>query len=157
MLKIDVLGMGRLSLKYLATDFNGTLAVDGKLIPGVAARLDALSKKLMIHVVTSDTHDSARIELRDVNCKLHVVSGARQDFQKHLLIKELGADGTVSIGNGQNDRRMLKTARLGICIIEREGASAGAMAAADICVSSIADALDMLLHTDRLKATLRLA
>ena len=40
MIEIDVPGYGRLSLSHLVLDYNGTLAVDGELLPGVAPVLN---------------------------------------------------------------------------------------------------------------------
>ena len=51
-------------LRHLYLDFNGTLAKDGRLRPGVAARLRKLAKRLKITVVTSDTFGTARRILR---------------------------------------------------------------------------------------------
>jgi soluble P-type ATPase len=50
---------------------------------------------------------------------------------------------------------MLHAARLGIAVIEGEGAAAQAVMAAAIVVRSIADAFDLLLNPTRCKATLR--
>jgi soluble P-type ATPase len=51
---------------------------------------------------------------------------------------------------------MLKQAALGIAVIQTEGAATAALLAAEIITPGIFDALDLLLHPDRLKATLRL-
>jgi soluble P-type ATPase len=40
----------------LVTDVNGTLAVDGILIDGLAKRLTSLRDRLEIHMLTADTH-----------------------------------------------------------------------------------------------------
>jgi soluble P-type ATPase len=36
MIALDIPGFGALRLEHLAVDFNGTLAIDGKLLPGVS-------------------------------------------------------------------------------------------------------------------------
>jgi len=55
MISIDIPGYKTLRLKYLVLDYNGTLAVDGLLLPGVVKQLNALSERLKVHVVTADT------------------------------------------------------------------------------------------------------
>ena len=55
MIEIEIPGFKKLQLKYLVMDYNGTLAIDGKLIEGVENRLYALADHLEIHVITADT------------------------------------------------------------------------------------------------------
>jgi soluble P-type ATPase len=59
------------------------------------------------------------------------------------------------VGNGRNDRLMLKAAALGIAVLQKEGAAASALAAADLVLPNITDALDALEHPLRLIASLR--
>jgi len=61
----------------------------------------------------------------------------------------------VALGNGNNDRRMLKAAGVGIAVSEGEGCAVDAITSADILVNGAMDALNLLLNTKRLKATLR--
>ena len=61
----------------------------------------------------------------------------------------------VAAGNGRNDRLMLKDSALGIVVIQTEGTAVEALSAADLVVPGILEALDLLLHRRRLKATLR--
>ena len=70
-------------------------------------------------------------------------------------MKKLGAGSVVAFGNGNNDRRMLKIAKIGIAVSEGEGCSVDALMAANIHVRSAIDGLDLLLNPKRLKATLR--
>ena len=63
MLQIDIPGLGSLQLKHMICDYNGTLAVDGRLIDGVAERLEVLGCKLAMHVVTGDTFGISYREL----------------------------------------------------------------------------------------------
>jgi soluble P-type ATPase len=86
---------------------------------------------------------------------LKIVPAAGQAEAKRRFVESLGAEGVVAIGNGRNDRRMLEAARLGIAVIQGEGAAAGTVAAADLVVPTIADALDLLAHPLRLVASLR--
>ena len=61
----------------------------------------------------------------------------------------------VTIGNGFNDIQMSGVADLSICVIGKEGCCGALLAHCDVVVTSIHDALDLLLKTHRLRATLR--
>lgn len=154
-LKIDVPGFGRLRIGHLVLDFNGTLAMDGRLLPGVRSRLRRLARLMTIHVLTADTFGSARRELADAPCALVILGARGQDAAKARYVRALGKTGVVCVGNGRNDRAMLRAARLGIAVIQGECASTQALGAADVVAHSVIDALDLLLESRRLVATLR--
>jgi P-type E1-E2 ATPase len=154
-INIDVPGFGPLQLEHLVLDFNGTLAVDGELLPRVAERLGALGSRLSIHVLTADTHGTAARALAGVACSLAIAPPSGQAEAKRRFVEALGAEHVVAIGNGRNDRLMLEAARVGIAVVQAEGGSPHALAAADLVVPTIADALDLLVHPLRLVATLR--
>jgi P-type E1-E2 ATPase len=155
MIALDVPGFGALRLEHLAVDFNGTLAIDGKLLPGVSERLRTLSTGLAIHVVTADTHGTAARSLAGFPCSLEVLPVSGQAEAKRRFVVALGADRVVAIGNGRNDRLMLAAAGLGIAVVQAEGAAAATLAAGDLVAPTIADALDLLIHPLRLLASLR--
>lgn len=155
MISQTIPGFGALRLEHLVLDFNGTLAVDGRLLPGVRPRLRRLARLLRVHVVTADTFGSARRELADLPCKLVIADPRRQDRVKLRYVNALGRGGTACIGNGRNDRAMLRAARIGIAVVQGEGASAEALRAADLVAPSILEALDLLLKPKRLVASLR--
>jgi soluble P-type ATPase len=154
-LAIAIPGRDALQLEHLVLDFNGTLGCDGALIAGVTERLDELSRRLTIHVVTADTFGNAAAALAGLPCELAILPVENQDARKLAYIERLGCDQTVCIGNGRNDRRMLKAAALGIAVIQREAASSETLIAADVVATHILDALDLLTHPARLVATLR--
>lgn len=156
MVKVEIPGYGLLEFEHFVTDFSGTLSEDGGVLPGVREKLNELSSKLKIHVLTSDTFGRAEKELKGVNCILHVLKGEGHVFQKEKYILNLGADTVVALGNGNNDVNMLRTAKLGICVCLKEGCSVEALTASKIFVLSPADAIDLLLYTKRLIATLRI-
>ena len=72
------------------------------------------------------------------------------------MITRLGRQATVCVGNGRNDRLMLKEAALGIAVMLDEGIAAEALLAADVVCRDILSALALLLHPLRLVATLRI-
>ena len=155
MIRIDIPGFGQLSLKYLVSDFTGTLSEDGKLLPGVKARLNQIAKKLDIFILTSDTFGTAEKELKEVDCKVQILSNKNVDVQKEKFVRKLGKESVVAIGNGNNDRKMVGIARLGIIVTVAEGSAVSALTAADVSVKNPIDALDLLLRPKRCKATLR--
>lgn len=155
MLQIQVPGFGRLELAHLVLDYNGTLAGDGELLPGVAERLADLSGALSIHVVTADTFGTVRERLADLPSSVTVLAAEGQAEAKRALVESLGAPGCACIGNGRNDRLMLAAAGLGIAVVQLEGAAGQTLQAADVVAPSIRDALDLLRFPRRLVATLR--
>ena len=156
MFTIEIPGYGKLELEHFVTDFSGTLSEDGHLLAGVKDRLNDLSDLLNIHVLTSDTFGRAKEELKDVQCILHVLEGGNHVIQKEKYVNKLSADRVVALGNGNNDVRMLRAAKLGIAVCLREGCSQEAIDASKIFVLSPIDAFDLFLKPKRLIATLRI-
>ena len=155
MIELEIPGFGAIKLEHLVSDFTGTLSFNGKLIPGVKEKLNALADLLTIHVLTSDTFGSAKAELSDVKCDVHILEGEFHDLQKEEYIEKLGTISVVAFGNGNNDRKMLRVARIGIAVTEGEGCAVDILMAGDIHVTGIINGLDLLLNTKRLTATLR--
>ena len=156
MLEIDIPGFAALKLEHLVCDFTGTLSVDGRLLPGVRELFEELSTVLTIHVVTADTFGRAQAELTDCPCTVTVLAGQDLDIQKERYVQNLNAELVVAIGNGANDRRMLKVSHLSIAVIESEGCAVDAVLNAKILARSIQEALSLLLNPQRIIATLRL-
>jgi soluble P-type ATPase len=67
----------------------------------------------------------------------------------------LGSEKVIAIGNGRNDMPMMEIAGLAIAVIGPEGAAGEMLRIADAVVRDIHDALDLVTHPLRLKATLR--
>ncbi|NPB09779.1 MAG: HAD hydrolase family protein [Thermodesulfobacteria bacterium] len=156
MFELKIPGAGTLRLKHLVFDFNGTLAVDGHIRPGVREKLRELARDLEIHVITADTFGKAKLALEDVPCRLTILpSDEPHDEAKFKYVQELGPQQVAAIGNGRNDVLMLEEAALGIAVLLEEGTAREALLAADILVRDPLDALDLFLNPLRLKATLR--
>ena len=155
MIQIDIPDFGMLSICYLVLDFNGTLACDGDLLPGVESKLRAISEKIDIHVVTADTFGKVRNAMNEIPCDVVVLPKNDQAQRKFDFISELGVNKVVAIGNGRNDRLMISEAALGIAVILQEGASRETVNSADILCSDICAALDLLVNPLRIVATLR--
>jgi P-type E1-E2 ATPase len=143
---------GPREFQHVVLDFTGTLSVDGALIPGVGRRLQALSDQLELTVLTADTFGTARGALEGLPVAVRIIADGHE---KAEIVASIGAQATVAIGNGRNDIPMVQAASLGIAILGPEGAPGALLMSADVVVSDVRDALDLLLNPLRLKATLR--
>jgi len=155
MIEIDIPDFGKLYLSHLILDYNGTMACDGKLLPGVKEKIEQLADKLIVHVITADTFGFVKTQLTELPCKIVILTEGNQDIQKMEYVESLGVESCISIGNGRNDGKMLKVSVLGIAVILEEGASTETLLSSDIVTSDINSALNLLLNPLRLKATLR--
>ncbi len=155
MLRVSIPGADPLQVEHLVLDYNGTLALDGMLLDGVRGKLHRLSEYLKIHIVTADTFGSVRAQFEDEHFRVHILGPGEQDKQKRDYIWLLGPDNAIAIGNGRNDTLMFEEAALGMAVLGREGLSLRAVFIADLVFPSIIDALDALLDTRRLVASLR--
>ncbi len=155
MIRIEIPGMEPFEIKYLVMDYNGTLAIGGNLIEGVASRFKTLKETMELHVLTADTFGKAAEQLEKLPVHLHIISQDRQSEQKAQYVRQLGCDSVICIGNGQNDTKMLQACRLSFALIQAEGAAVTTLTSANVVYSSIIDALDSLIYLRRLYATLR--
>ena len=155
MIEITIPGYKNFRFEHLVLDFNGTLAFDGYLLPGVKEQLQVLSEHLSIHVVTADTFGIAGTELEGIKCKLTVLSEVDQANGKFDYLKQIGVGSSVCIGNGRNDQLILKEAALGIVVILDEAAARETLLVADVVCPTIISALELLSNPLRLVATLR--
>lgn len=156
MVELEIPQFGKVELKFLVMDYNGTLAVDGQLHSSVTNRVQELAVKLQLFVLTADTFGTVREQLKDLPVEVVVLQSSDGQLKaKEEFIRNLGVAQTAAIGNGRNDQLMLASARVGVAVVLREGASTETLASADIVVREIEDALDLFLHPLRLTATLR--
>jgi len=127
----------------------------GPLLQGVESALHELSRSLRIHILTGDTFGLARTALIKTPWDPIILPTEDQAGEKLRYVEKLGGERCVAIGNGRNDRLMLKAAALGIAVMQQEGAAVEAVLAADVVVPDIGAAFGLLLQTRRLIATLR--
>jgi len=155
MLEIIIPGRGRFTPEVLVLDYNGTLALDGFLLDQVKEKITALAQSLEIHIVTSDTFGSVTAQCRDLPVQIKVLETPDHTREKADYLDQFENQTVVAIGNGANDQLMLKKATLGIVVLGSEGCAGASLAAANILVKDIRDALDLFSHPQRLIATLR--
>ena len=154
MLTIKIPGREEMVLSHLILDYNGTIAEDGCIIEGISHRLEELGRSLEIYVITADTHGTAAKRCEGLPLAVKTFPTTEVGRIKASEVRKL-TGGVVTIGNGFNDIGMSDAADLSICVIGREGCCGALLTHCDIVVTSIHDALDLLLKTDRLRATLR--
>lgn len=155
MIEINIPGRSPLRLEHLVTDVNGTLAVDGQLIPGVAKQIGALSDRLTIHLLTADTHGRQALIDQQLNLTAVRIQPGNEAEQKAEYVRQLGADSVAALGQGANDALMLDAAALGICVMAQEGVAVETLSASDLLLPNITAALELLDKPLRLIATLR--
>jgi P-type E1-E2 ATPase len=155
MIEIEIPGAGAFQFKHLVLDVNGTIAKDGRLIDGVAELLKELRAKLDIHMITADTHGGLETINKRLGFPAVLIPPHDQLKAKLDYIERLGAGAVFAVGNGANDAEMLNRAALGVAVIGPEGAAVETLIKADVVVSDIREALELLLYPKRLAATLR--
>ena len=156
MFSLAIPGWGQLDLQHLVLDYNGTLALDGALIPGVAEQLRAIHQLgVQLHVITADTNGTVVRACQGLPVDVHVHHGDAVALDKQRLVEQLGGNHTACVGNGRNDLLMFQAGALSICVLGGEGAFCPALAACHLAVTTITDALDLFLKPHRLRASLR--
>ena len=80
-------------------------------------QVGALAAHLTVHILTADTFGTVQGQVAGWPCRVEVIPRNREAEAKVSYIQSLGADKTAAVGNGRNDRLMLKDAGLGIVVI----------------------------------------
>lgn len=155
MIELNIPGRGVIKLEHLVCDVNGTLAVDGRPIEGVAKALRAMRSLLEVHLLTADTHANQNALESQLGLQASRITPGNEADQKGEYVLRLGAQRVVAIGQGANDAQMLKEAAIGICLLSPEGLAVETFLAADVLVSDFHAALELLDKPLRLVATLR--
>jgi len=136
-------------------DVNGTLAIDGRLMAGVAEKISSLRDQLTIHLLTADTHGRQTIIDRQLGLTAIRIRPGAESRQKAEYIRRLGSERVAAIGQGANDAEMLAVARLGICVMSLEGAAKETLLASDLIAPTILSALELFEKPMRIVASLR--
>ncbi len=142
-------------LQHLVLDMNGTLTVDGLLPEGVSQRIEKLKNEMDIYLLTADTFGTGAKVAQELGIKMFTVSSDHGTKDKADFVSSFELSEVVAVGNGNNDVEMFKLARLSIVVIGEEGCSIATLTNADIAVTHINHALDLLINELRLIATLR--
>jgi soluble P-type ATPase len=152
MIRLDIPSRGMIELHHAVFDINGTLAIDGRAVPGIADRLKKLAEQLSLHALTAGTHGNMAELERSLGLSIQLIGNGEE---KAHYVEQLGPAHVIAFGNGMNDVGMLRLAAIGVAVLAEEGTALGTLHAADVLARSPLDALDLVLHPIRLVATLR--
>ena len=155
MIKFDIPGLGEYNLEHLVMDVNGTLAVDGQLIDGVAEKVSVLRDRSTIHLLTTDTHGRQVVIDQQLGLTAIRIAPGGEDSQKAEYVRKLRSESVAAIGQGANDAGMLAIARLGICVMSLEGVARETLLASDLIAPTIISAFELLEKPLRIVASLR--
>jgi P-type E1-E2 ATPase len=155
MIKFSIPGRGDYELEHLVMDVNGTLAIDGQLMDGVAEKIASLRDKLTIHLLTADTHGKQAVINQQLGLTAVRIAQGGESLQKADYVRKLGSEKVAAIGQGANDAEMLEAAQLGICVMSVEGVAKETLVAADLIAPTILSALELFEKPLRIIASLR--
>lgn len=79
-------------------DYNGTLALDGQLCPGVEPLLAQLAQDLCVHVLTADTHGSVAQRLAYLPYAVHLLVTGDESQAKLRYVRGLGVQAASAAG-----------------------------------------------------------
>ncbi len=155
MIEIMIPGRGRIEIRNIVFDVNGTIATDGNINKATKRRIEELSRQLSVYLLTADTYGLIDVEMAGSSAKIEKIAQPEETKKKEQFVRELGAKETIAVGNGANDVLMLKEAILGICVVDEEGACSKAIENSDIVVYGKENAFGLLENPKRIVATLR--
>ncbi len=154
MISIQRPGQRPLETEYLLIDYEGTLAVDARVHPKAKDKINLLSKRLNIYILAKGEKEKIEERLKNVKAEALFLKEEDASREKLDLLRKLGPERTIAIGNGRDDAPMLEEAGFSICVIGKEGASGETLKRADLVVTDILSGLDFLLKPLRQKNTL---
>lgn len=154
MISIQRPGMESLDIQFVLVDFEGTLATDGRVHPKAKDKVNLLSKRATIYILTKNNRQKVEKLLKKTKAEILTMTEGDSSQQKLNLLQRLEPHQTAVIANGLDDARMMEQAGLAMSVIGKEGSSAETMAKADLVFTDVLDALDFLLKPLRQRATL---
>ncbi len=155
-MEINIPGRGIINIKNLLIDYNGTIACDGKVVPSVKEKIEAINKEgIRVHLVTADTHGTVTNQCTNMPVEIQIFDNSNAAENKREIVKKLGSENCICIGNGFNDGQMFEACNISIIVMGVEGCSAKSLMKADIVCKNIEDAFDLILKPNRMVATLR--
>ncbi len=155
MIEFQVPGMGKVEIKNVVFDLNGTLSMNGTISQDVEKKIRQLSQRVNVFILSSDTRGNLKELAEKLGVNYRRVSSSPESAAKEKFVEELGSENTIAVGNGKNDELMLKKAKLGIAVVGEEGACSSAILNADIIVINPLHALELIMDPQKIVATLR--
>ena len=153
----DIPNYGKIQIKNVLFDVNGTIQINGKIPSKLKKELRKLKSYFNVYLISADTRGNLNqiaLELGVTAIKISVSEFLESKAKNDELIK-LGKEETIAIGNGNNDHMMLKNAIIGIAILGKEGLSSKTFMNSDLIFSNSLDAILFLMDEKKVIATLR--
>jgi soluble P-type ATPase len=101
MIELDNPGRGALRFQHLVLDVNGTLPVDGVFLEGVAKRIVSLQDRLIVHLVTADTHGHQSFIDQQPNLTATRLTPGNEQQQKQSFVEKLGFESVSQLDKAQ--------------------------------------------------------
>lgn len=158
MKEIDIPNYGKLIIKNVVFDLNGTLQFKGKISEAVVNKIEQLKEFYDIYILSADIRGNLKELAKKLNVsyiKINPKEITESEAKNNELIK-LNKDNTIVVGNGNNDALMLKNAVISITVLGEEGATVKSILNSDVVVPNPISALDFLLDEKIMSGTLRM-
>ena len=153
----DIPNYGKIQIKNVLLDVNGTIQFNGKIQKKLIREIKKLKSFYSVFLISADTRGNLNeIALKSgiAPIKISQADLAEAEAKNNELMK-LGQEETVAIGNGNNDSIMLKNAIIGIAILGQEGLAFETLQNSDLVFSNCIDAIQFLMDEKKIIATLR--
>ena len=156
MIETEIPSLGKIAIKNVVFDLNGTLAMTGHISDDVKTKLKMLANAVRVIIASADIRGNLEDIGKESGVETHRLKlDQAEDEEKRLLIEKLGPENTAAVGNGVNDNKMLKEAKIGIAVMGIEGAAIETINNANIVVTDPTHAINLFLHPIILNSTLR--
>ncbi|MGN6814375.1 MAG: HAD family hydrolase, partial [Thermomicrobiales bacterium] len=87
---VDLPGGAPLRLEHVVFDVNGTLTLDGELLPGVAERIAALRELVTVELLTADTRGRLTAWAATRGIKGTILRASAIGEEKRRYVEQLG-------------------------------------------------------------------
>jgi soluble P-type ATPase len=158
MKEIDIPNYGKLIIKNVIFDLNGTIQFKGKISEAVVNKFEQLKEIYNVYLLSADIRGNLKELAEKLNVsyiKIIPKEITEAEAKNNELLK-LNKDETIAVGNGNNDALMLKNAVIGITVLGEEGATVKSILNSDVVVPNPISALDFLLDEKIMSGTLRM-
>lgn len=152
-MKYQVPEVGKIEIKTIVFDLNGTLQVNKKIPKGVKERLDKLKKAgFKLIFFSGDARRNASSITEELGITFVKTASGKEKEAEFL---KFDPETTAAVGNARIDNGKFKHAKLSITTVQAEGIHTGILSHVDVIVPHINDALDFFLDEETFKGTMR--
>ena len=157
MKEIFIPNYGKLIIKNVIFDLNGTIQFKGKISKAVVNKFKQLKEIYNVYLLSADMRGNLKelAEKLNVSYIKIIPKEITEAEAKNIELIKLNKDETIAVGNGNNDALMLKNAVIGITVLGEEGATIKSILNSDVVVPNPICAFDFLLDEKIMIGTLR--